>query len=457
MKTLFFDCASGISGNMTLGALVEILGDQEYLVNELKKLGVPGWRIEFSKKVKNGITGTYVDVILDPPKEGEKTEDQKQSENTQEHSHEHDHEHSNDHDHPHDHEHSDGHDHPHDHDHDHDHPHDHDHDHTHDHVHHHDHKDARNLNDINKIIDDSSLSQDVKDLAKRIFLRVANAESKVHNKPLDQIHFHEVGALDSIVDIIGTAILIKKINPDKIYASVINDGHGFIKCQHGTIPVPVPATTEIFSAAKVKFKQIDVPTELVTPTGAAIIAELAESFGMLPSFEIEKIGWGSGSKDLTIPNLLKVLYGKTSSQAQTVLVIDTNIDDCSGEILGYLMDKLLKEGALDVFYTSIYMKKNRPGYKLSIICRPDDRTKMESIVFKETTSIGVRYRTEERTVLKREIITIETKFGPVQCKKVYNGDETYVYPEFESIKELAEKKNVPIKEVYAAAKEGKTS
>ena len=207
MKTLYFDCSSGISGNMTLGALLEIVGDEKYLLEELKKLNVDGYKIEISKQVKNGITGTYVDVIL---------------ENECHHHH-------------------------------------HEHDHDHDHHHHHEH---RNLYDVNTIIDNSSLDENTKALAKRIFLRVAKAESKVHNKPLDEVHFHEVGAIDSIVDIVGTAILINKINPEKIIASVVNDGYGFIECAHGTMAVPVPATSEIFAASNVKFKQIDIDTEL---------------------------------------------------------------------------------------------------------------------------------------------------------------------------------------------------
>ena len=220
MKTLYFDCSSGISGNMTLGALIEILGDKEYLIDELKKLNIVGYNIEISTKVKNGITGTYVDVILE-------------NDDHHEHHYEHHHEH-------------------------------------------------RNLKDVNDIIDNSSLSDNVKNLAKKIFMRVAKAESKVHNKPLDEIHFHEVGAIDSIVDIVGTAILIEKINPDKVISSVVNDGYGFIECAHGTMSVPVPATSEIFVESNVKFRQIDIDTELVTPTGAAIIAELSNEFISLP-------------------------------------------------------------------------------------------------------------------------------------------------------------------------------
>ena len=236
-----------LAGIWLFGALLEILGDENYFLNEIKKLNIDGYKIEISKKVKNGITGTYVDVILE-----------------------------------------------------------------HQHIeHHHEH---RNLNDVYSVIDNSSIDEKSKELAKRIFLRVAKAESKVHNKPLEEVHFHEVGAIDSIIDIVGTAILINKINPDKIISSIVNDGYGFIECAHGTMSVPVPATSEIFANSNVKFRQIDIDTELVTPTGAAIIAELATDFTTLPAMVTEKIGWGTGSKDLKIPNVLKVYYGDMQEQ-----------------------------------------------------------------------------------------------------------------------------------------------
>lgn len=403
MKTLYFDCSSGISGNMTLGALLEIVGDENYLLEELKKLNVDGYKIEISKQVKNGITGTYVDVIL-----------------------EHEHHHQ-------------------DHEHEHEHNHNPEHDHGHEHHHHHEH---RNLYDVNNIIDNSSLDENTKALAKRIFLRVAKAESKVHNKPLDEVHFHEVGAIDSIVDIVGTAILINKINPDKVIASVVNDGYGFIECAHGTMAVPVPATSEIFAASNVKFRQIDIDTELVTPTGAAIIAELAEDFTTLPAMVTEKIGWGTGSKDLKIPNVLKVYYGEIQEENQNFVVMETNVDDCSGEILGYTSEKLFANGALDVFYTPIFMKKNRPAYRLSVACRKEDMFKLQNIIFKETTTIGIRYRFESRTELGREIVEIDTKYGKIRAKKVTNNSETYVYPEYESMKKIAEENNIPLKELY---------
>ena len=390
MKTLYFDCSSGISGNMTLGALTEIIGDEKYLLEELKKLNLDGYHIEISKKIKNGITGTYVDVIL-------------------ENEHHHHHEHGEHHHHEHEH---------------------------------------RNLNDVNQIIENSSLDKSVKELAKKIFLRVAKAESKVHNKPIEEVHFHEVGAIDSIVDIVGTVILINKINPDKIISSIVNDGHGFIECAHGTMSVPVPATSEIFAASNVKFKQIDIDTELVTPTGAAIIAELATEFSTLPAMTIEKIGWGSGLKELKIPNVLKVYYGETSEQNDDIVVMETNIDDCAGEILGYTQELLFKNGALDVFFTPIYMKKNRPAYRMTVACKEEDMSKLQNIIFKETTTIGIRYRFEHKTKLGRKMVEINTKYGKIKAKKVVNNGEEYVYPEYESIREVAEKNNIPLKEMY---------
>lgn len=390
MKALYFDCSSGISGNMTLGALLEIVEDKQYLLDELKKLNVDGYKIEISKKVKNGITGTYVDVILE-----------------QEHHHHH----------------------------------------AHDHLDHH-HHEHRNIHDIYEIIDTSSIDDKSKDLAKRIFERVAKAEAKVHNKPLEEVHFHEVGAIDSIIDIVGTSILINKINPDIIISSIVNDGYGFIECAHGTISVPVPATSEIFANSLVKFRQIDIDTELVTPTGAAIIAELATKFTMLPAMDTQKIGWGAGSKDLKIPNVLKVYYGDIEEQEEDFVVMETNIDDCGGEILAYTEEVLFENGALDVFYTPIFMKKNRPAYRLTVACRKADIFKLQNIIFKQTTTIGIRYRFESRTELARELVEIDTKYGKLKAKKVINNGETYVYPEYESMKKLAISNNIPLKELY---------
>ena len=377
MKILYFDCSSGISGNMTLGSLLEIIGDEEYLLKELDKLNLDGYKIEISKRNKNGITGTYVDVILEKE------------------------------------------------------------------IHHH--HEHRNLYDITQIIQKSEIDEKSKQLAIRIFMRVAKAEGKVHNRPLEEVHFHEIGAIDSIIDIVGTAILINKINPDKIISSVVNDGQGFIECAHGIISVPVPATSEIFANSNAKFKQIDIDTELVTPTGAAIICELAEEFTTIPTITTKRIGWGVGSKDLKIPNVLKVYYGDMEQTKETFVVMETNIDDCNGEVLGYTMEKLFENGALDVFYTP---KKNRTEYRLTVACKIEDMLKLQNIIFRETTTIGIRYRFESRTELGRQQIDIETKYGKVLAKRVENNGEIYLYPEYESIRKLAKENDIPLKEFY---------
>lgn len=406
MKVLYFDCSTGIAGNMAIGALLDILGDNEYFLNEIKKLNVDGYKIEIEKKDSYGITGNYVNVIV----EGE-----------DEYGHHH---HIDEEGNVHEEEH-----------------------------HHHHHHEHRNLNDVNKIIDDSSLNEETKKLAKDIFLKVALAESKVHGKSIEEVHFHEVGAIDSIIDIVGTAILINKINPDKIYSSVLNEGHGFIECAHGKMAVPVPATSQIFASNNVKFKQIDVDTELVTPTGAAIISTLTKEFGVMPEMKLEKVGFGLGFKDIGMSNSLKVYYGETTENGykanSDMYVIETNIDDSNGEILGYAMDELLKNGALDVFYSPIYMKKNRPAYRLEVICTHSKLEDLLEIIFKETTTIGARYYKVDRAELKREKIELDTKYGKVSCKKVTTPKgAVYVYPEYEEIKKIAKEKNIPLKELY---------
>lgn len=423
MKTLYFDCSSGISGDMTLGALLDLGIDKEKFVAEMSKINVEGYDIVFGKAVKNGIGANKVDVVITV--EGYDEDGQ-----PLEHHHDHDH------------------------DHDHDHEHHHDHDHDHEHHHHHGHV-HRNLNDVFEIIDKSEINENAKDLAKRIFMRVAKAESKVHNEPLDKVHFHEVGAIDSIVDIIGTAICIDMLKPDRIFASVVNDGHGFIMCQHGQIPVPVPATAQIFADSDVVSRQIDIDTELVTPTGAAIIAELAESYGTMPAMSVEKIGYGAGKKDMKIPNVLRVSMGEMAEEVndeevndEEVVILETNVDDSTGEIMGYTLDRIFEAGARDAFYSPIFMKKSRPAYKLTVICDEKNRDAIETIIFRETTTIGIRRRIETRTCLERTYGTVDTKYGKLDVKKVYRDGVESVYPEYESAKKLAMENKVALKEIY---------
>ena len=453
-RALYFDCASGISGDMTLGALLDLGADEGEFLHQLSLLGLKEYHIEISETEKNGIRAKHVDVIL---REHEESEEYHSEQEQNEDEHDDHHEQHDDENHRHHHRH---------------------HRHHHRHHHHHHHH-GRNFADIRRIIENSSLTDDVKDLALRIFLRVAQAEAKVHGKAVEEVHFHEVGAVDSIVDIVGCAILICMLKPDHIYASVIHEGHGYVQCQHGLLSVPVPATSEILTKAGVSLQQIDVNGELVTPTGAAIISELAESFGTMPQMKVEKIGWGAGTKDFGIPNVLKVTMGRIEDQETSkechdgemtqqpfgeqqiqedvwtcqiltdeICVLETNLDDCTGEMMGYAMNKLLEAGALDVCYEPIIMKKNRPAYRLTVLARPQDRQKMEDTMFRYTTTIGIRWRMEQRSILKREAVTLHTAYGEGKGKKVEVQGQERVYPEYEDAVALAETNQVSLWEIY---------
>ena len=414
-KILYFDCSAGISGDMTLGALIDLGADKNAFLTELEKLHLEGYEIAFETTQRNAITATHVNVIL--------------TGQDQAHDHTHIHEHIHDH----------GHTHEHDHEH-------HSHDHERGHFH-------RSFRDIRQMIQNSELSKEVKDLSLRIFTRVARAEAKVHHKDIEEVQFHEVGAVDSIVDIVGSAILITMLKPDRICASVVQDGHGFVHCQHGMLSVPVPAVCEIFAESDALIRQIDVDTELVTPTGAAIISELADSFGTMPVMTIDKIGWGAGTKILKIPNLLKVTLGyqETVSDNYTeqdeIMVLETNLDDCTGEMLGAAMEILMENGALDAFYTPIFMKKNRPAWCLTVLARPEDTEKMERLIFLHTTTIGIRRHLDQRRILKREKAVVPTAYGELQVKRVALEDGYRDYPEYESAKKLAVETGKPLWEI----------
>ena len=419
-KILYFDCSAGISGDMTLGALIDLGADKNAFLTELEKLHLEGYEIAFETTQRNAITATHVNVIL--------------TGQDQTHDHTHIHEHI----------------------HDHGHTHEHDHEHTHGHEHSHDHERGhfhRSFRDIRQMIQNSELSKEVKDLSLRIFTRVARAEAKVHHKDMEEVQFHEVGAVDSIVDIVGSAILITMLKPDRICASVVQDGHGFVHCQHGMLSVPVPAVCEIFAESDALIRQIDVDTELVTPTGAAIISELADSFGTMPVMTIDKMGWGAGTKILKIPNLLKVTLGyqETVSDNYTeqdeIMVLETNLDDCTGEMLGAAMEILMENGALDAFYTPIFMKKNRPAWCLTVLARPENTEKMERLIFLHTTTIGIRRHLDQRRILKREKAVVPTAYGELQVKRVALEDGYRDYPEYESAKKLAVETGKPLWEI----------
>ncbi|GHU56772.1 UPF0272 protein [Bacteroidia bacterium] len=404
MKILYFDCFAGISGDMTLSALLDLGVNQEQLIAELKKLNLDGWELKVSQVSKHGIGASHVDVIVEG-EEKEHTHTHKRLSALLPRHHHH---------------------------------------HHHSHVH-------RTMADISHIINESGITAGAKDLAKRIFMRLAVAEAKIHGSTPEEVHFHEVGAVDSIIDIVGAAICIDILAPDKVYASVLHDGHGFVKCQHGTIPVPVPAVMEVLSAKGVSLMQLDIQGELMTPTGAAIIAELSDSFGPMPEMKITGTGYGSGTKDFGIPNLLRVLQGESVdvvAEQDTVTVIETNIDDTTPEILGYVMEKLFEAGARDAFFIPIYMKKGRPATLITVLCDEAKVPAMEHILFSETSTIGIRKHNVTRTCLPRKSITISTPYGEVKGKETLYAGASRISIEYDDARRLAQEKNIPLRNIY---------
>jgi len=463
MKILYFDCPTGISGNMAIGALLEICDGEQYLRDELAKLGVPGYQLNVIKRDSHGIDGTYVEVLeantgipVDAIHDGNKNVGCSATLGLH-HGHTHSHHHELDSS-PEHHVHGHHHDHEHEHDHSLDnhcdnHQDDHDNNHNHNHVH-------RTYADIKQIIEGSGITEAAKELSRSMFQKVAAAEAAVHGKPIDEVHFHEVGAIDSIVDIVSVAILMDYIKPERVISSVVSDGHGTIKCAHGVLSVPVPATSMIYKNEKIRFKQIEVPTELVTPTGAAIISTFAESYGLMPEMNLNKIGIGVGSRNIGGPNTLRVFLGEDvtadgETQNGDIIVINSNIDDSSGEDLGYVLEKLMDAGALDVSYAPIFMKKNRPAYRLEVICRAEIREKLSEIIFDETTTIGVRYYLVQREELARVRTLVDTELGQIEAKQVSTiSGHTYTYPEYESMKSIASELGISMKSVRAAFEKG---
>lgn len=428
MKVLFFDCFSGISGDMTLGALLDLGLDHNAFLYEMDKLKIGGYFIEIKKVVKNGISGTDVNVILE------------------ENNHEHEHENSHAHMHEHRHEHS--------------HEHNHDHGHADDHGHSHSHSSSqpeRNLMDIENIINMSELKPRVKAMSSKIFREIARAEAKVHGKNINEVHFHEVGAIDSIVDIIGACICIDMLGIDRIYSSELHDGKGFVKCAHGLLPVPVPAVMEMLCDSRIPLITEDIPFELVTPTGIAILKMICSSFGKMPPLSIEKTGYGMGKRETGRFNALRVVVGTLYQQDtltnDEISILETNIDNMSPEILGYTMESLLDNGALDVFYTPIYMKKNRPSVMLTVLAKSGDEKKFSDIIFKETSTLGVRLSNSSRYCMNRELVKVNTQYGDVRVKIASIDNILKFAPEYEDCKNIAVKTGLPINKVYELVNE----
>ncbi len=303
--------------------------------------------------------------------------------------------------------------------------------------------------DLIKIVEKSKLSDDVKEKSIEILKRIIEVEAKIHNEKFEEVHLHELSGLDTIIDIVGSVVGLKLLEIKKIYSSQIPLGSGFINSKHGLMPVPAPATVELLKGVPVYSN--GVKGEITTPTGAAILSTLVNSYGYFPPIKIEKIGYGLGKKDFEIPNVLRVLIGELYEDylKDFNILIETNIDDMNPQIMGYLVDKALSLGALDIFFTPIYMKKNRPAYKVSILCEEKDKKDLMNLIFEETTSIGVRVTRVEKVFLKREIKELETKLGKIRVKITYFKGDKKVSPEFEDIKKISEEKNLPISKVYS--------
>lgn len=392
MKVLYFDCPAGLSGDMTLGALLDLGLDAEAFQSEIAKLGLQHeCAVEIARGAKRGISGTAVRVHL-----------------------EHGHHDGEDHD--------DGHSH-----------------------HHH-----RGLNDIIQLIEASQLNDSVKEKSASMFRLLAEAEGKVHGIPPEEVHFHEVGAVDSIVDIVGTCICMEMLQADSVVFSPLNTGSGQVKCRHGLMPVPAPATAELLSG--VPCYSEGTMSELTTPTGALIARSFADSFGPLPQMVVERAGYGLGFKDFEFPNAARAILGHTAGdEAQTVCVVECNIDDMTGEAAGYAMEMLLAGGALDAFFAPIFMKKNRPAYKLTAICAMDKSSVIERILLAETTTLGIRRYTAARTTLRRRIESVETPWGSVRVKIADGPAGPKFAPEYDDCRKIALSSGQPFLIVYAEA------
>ena len=388
MKIAYFDCFSGISGDMTVGALLDAGLKIDTLEKELKKLGLSGYQLEVNKVVKKGISATQFKVKI--KEEG---------------------------------------------------------------VH-------RRFKDILDILEKSKLDEEVKKETEKIFFNIAQAESKIHRKDIDKIHFHEIGGLDSIIDITSAVIGIKTLGIEEIHSSALPVGKGFVKCAHGVIPVPAPATLELLKNIPIYSGGIE--GEMITPTGAGIISTLAKSFGERPLMKIERTGYGAGEKEFTIPNILRVSIGekilkdenlKDGYLSDEAVLIESNIDDMSPEFYDYIMEKLFSQGALDVFLTPIQMKKNRPAHMLSIIVYEQNLKEILEVLFSESTTLGVRIREVKRLRLVQQNFITDTKYGKIKVKVgIFKEEIKNIAPEYEDCKKMAKQHKVPLKEVYDEAK-----
>jgi pyridinium-3,5-bisthiocarboxylic acid mononucleotide nickel chelatase len=420
MRIAYLDCFSGISGDMFLGALIDAGVPPEIFEQAVAALNL-GAKLGITRVNRSGISATKVDVVVD----GQKDKPREVHIGT---SHVHSH-----HEHIHDHHHADN---------------------RHEH--------GRGLTEIRVIIEHAvGLSESAKKTANALFEKLGAAESKIHNVPIEKIHFHEVGAVDALVDIICAAVGAEALGVDELICSPLNVGGGTVQCAHGTFPIPAPATVELLKGAPVYSSGPRL--ELVTPTGAAIVATLVKRFESFPAMKIEKSGYGAGTRDLrNHPNVLRITIGESRSadagegarttQTDTITVLEANLDDLNPQVFGYAMDRLLEAGALDVFTVPVQMKKNRPGTLLTVLAKPQDADEMSDIIFSETTTLGVRRREEQRQVLARRWQTVSTRFGDIRIKVAsMNGSVTNYAPEYEDCRRIAAETKIPLKTIMSEA------
>ena len=426
-NTLYLECNTGISGDMSVAALLDLGADRDVLMKVLNSIPAKGFEVKISRVKKAGIDCCDFAVLLDKDYENHdhdmeylygKTENCGRN---------------------HEHTHQEGH-------HEHAHSHDGEHEHTHSHTHHHEH---RGMKEIREILSACVMTERARALALKIFEVLARAEEKAHGVSLEEVHFHEVGAIDSIVDIVAAAVCLDNLDITKVIVLRLCEGTGSVRCQHGILPVPVPAVANIIEAYGLPVQFSDTKGELITPTGAAIVAAMEPSYSLPERFTIQKIGMGTGKRAYERPSILRAMLIKEKTEEKdTIYKLESNIDDCSGEALGYVMEELLKAGARDVHYIPVYMKKNRPAWMLNVICSKEDIEKLESVIFKETTTIGIRRVEMERTVLKREIKKVQTVYGEALVKVCMTEGQTRYYPEYESVVKICREKGLPYPEVY---------
>jgi len=440
MRVLYYDCFAGIAGDMNLGAMIDLGVEQSYLRERLALLGLSGYQLLVSPASKMGIGGTRVEVIVEdgesPSPEDESYHDHHHGE---EHHHDVGHHHETDSIY-------------------HDHEHPHEHEHHHDGCHHDGGHQHRSFSDIKALIEGSGLSDEEKSLSLKIFSTLAEAEGKVHGKPIDEVRFHEVGAVDSIVDIVGGAICLVSLSPDAVYCSRVELGGGSVACAHGLLPVPAPATALLVQGMPVHIGGTNV--EMTTPTGAAILKAIVSEFTDGISFTPERIGCGIGSRDTEIPNILRVFLGESASGGNAeaseppyergeAIVLETTIDDMSPELFGEASERLFAAGAVDVFLTPVYMKKGRPGINLTVLTMKEKVEAVKEAIFLHTTTIGIREYPVKRSMLRREVETVATPLGNIRYKRVYYGARVLsAKPEYEDVKRCAEENNLSLREAY---------